>query len=163
MNPEIQWTCNELISSFVEGGAQGVLITGFIWGLIKLCPRANAATRHAAWFATLLVVALLPATHFIEALKSRLRDSIDVPTRVVVTPPAHAQELAVEESAAAQDFPAEPSVLQTDMAPEPAVSEPVFTHNFKWKITLPRRLPAILIGGGSILVTKRLTQLVGQL
>jgi beta-lactamase regulating signal transducer with metallopeptidase domain len=72
MNADIQWACNELIGALIEGGAQGALITGLIWGVLKLCPHANAATRHAAWFATLLVVALLPVAHFGRAVAEKL-------------------------------------------------------------------------------------------
>src|SRR5690349_17772091 len=78
MNANVQWACNELISALIEGGAQGALITGLIWGLLKVFPRVNAATRHAAWFATLLIVALLPVIHFGTAVANNWKASAQV-------------------------------------------------------------------------------------
>src|SRR5262245_4535554 len=96
MNPNVQWTCNELISALVECGAQGAVVTGLIWGALNLCPRANAATRHGAWFATLLVVAFLPAAHFVGALQSKLNESLSAPAPIVSESATSTAEIEVD-------------------------------------------------------------------
>ena len=55
--------CNGLLSALVTGGYQGLLLTAVAALGLKLVPRTNAATRHAVWFAVLLVVAALPVAH----------------------------------------------------------------------------------------------------
>lgn len=39
---------------------QGLIIVAAVWALLQVFPRLNAATRYAAWYATLLAVAILP-------------------------------------------------------------------------------------------------------
>src|SRR4051812_33166093 len=119
MNLDVQWTCTELISALIEGGAQGALITGLIWGALRLWPRANAATRHGAWFATLLVVALLPAAHFGKALAQHwnLLSKPTVANIPIATAPAVpafdvTSEKSIEDEAAATDVG-----LSTEEAP----------------------------------------------
>ena len=56
---------NRLLSALFNGGYQGLLLTAMIWAGLKLFPRANAATRHAVWFITLLIVAAMPVIHFL--------------------------------------------------------------------------------------------------
>lgn len=65
MNTELELACTRVLAAVLNGGYQGLLLTAVIWLGLKLFPRANAATRHAVWFATILVVALLPAVHFL--------------------------------------------------------------------------------------------------
>ena len=51
---------------------QAVLITALVWVVLRYSPRINAATRHAIWWATLLVVLILPsAPPTVSALKRR--------------------------------------------------------------------------------------------
>lgn len=40
---------------------QAALITAIVWVVLRFASRVNAATRHAIWWATLLVVLILPA------------------------------------------------------------------------------------------------------
>ncbi len=55
---------HRVLGALFNGGYQGLLLTLAVWAGLKLVPRSNAATRHAVWFVTLLVVAFLPLAHF---------------------------------------------------------------------------------------------------
>ncbi len=55
---------HRVLGALFNGGYQGLLLTLAVWAGLKLVPRSNAATRHAVWFVTLLVVAFLPVAHF---------------------------------------------------------------------------------------------------
>ncbi len=72
MNSDIQSLANEALAALLLGGAQGLLITAAVWAALRLFRRANAATRHAVWFATLLIVAILPFLHFVAPRASHL-------------------------------------------------------------------------------------------
>ncbi len=64
MNAELESLALRILSAVFNGGYQGLLLTLLVWLGLSLFPRTNAATRHAVGFATLLVVAILPAIHF---------------------------------------------------------------------------------------------------
>lgn len=57
--------CHRLLGALLNGGYQGLLLTASVGLGLRLMPRSNAATRHAVWFVTLLVVAALPVFHFV--------------------------------------------------------------------------------------------------
>jgi beta-lactamase regulating signal transducer with metallopeptidase domain len=65
MNPELEPLCHRILSALLNGGYQGLLLTGFVWLGLKFLPNTNASTRHAVGLATLLVVAVLPLIHFL--------------------------------------------------------------------------------------------------
>ena len=48
------------MTTFLNGLWQGALIAAAVWLVLGLTPRLNAATRYVIWWATLLVVSLLP-------------------------------------------------------------------------------------------------------
>lgn len=52
-----------VLGALFNGGYQGLLLTLAVALALRWTPRANAATRHAVWFVTLLLVALLPVLH----------------------------------------------------------------------------------------------------
>ena len=52
-----------ILGALFNGGYQGLLLTLAVALALRWTPRANAATRHAVWFVTLLLVALLPVLH----------------------------------------------------------------------------------------------------
>jgi beta-lactamase regulating signal transducer with metallopeptidase domain len=56
-----------ILGALFNGGYQGLLLTAIVWLGLRLWPHTNAATRHAAGLATLLVVAALPVVHFLAA------------------------------------------------------------------------------------------------
>lgn len=107
MNADLETFCNEWLGALMSGGAQGLVVALAVWLLLKACRRANAATRHAVWFAALLLIALLPAllmlapmrTEITQRLRSLAHDSVPValvggptlersPTTMIVTEPA---------------------------------------------------------------------------
>jgi len=171
MNLDVQWTCTELISALIEGGAQGALITGLIWGALRLWPRANAATRHGAWFATLLVVALLPAAHYGKALAQHwnlLSDPAVENIATAATPIASAYKVNFEESSedeAAAEVglsTGEPSQDSAIALPEETASAPALTQA-PWRLEVPVRLSVVLVSAWLVLAVIRLGGIVSQL
>jgi len=64
MNAEIFAAPDRLLSAALNGSCQGILLA-LLAGLgLRLLGRSNAATRHAVWFATLLLLALLIPAHY---------------------------------------------------------------------------------------------------
>lgn len=63
----IEMLSSRLVTALVDGGYQGALVVVAVWAALKCWRRSNAATRYAAWFATLLIVAALPVLHFLYA------------------------------------------------------------------------------------------------
>jgi beta-lactamase regulating signal transducer with metallopeptidase domain len=63
MKAEIHTLCAHVISATLNGAYQGILVALLVPGLLRLMGRSNAATRHAAWFASLLLVALIIPAH----------------------------------------------------------------------------------------------------
>ena len=62
MKSELLNVCTELIAAVANGLYQGLYITILVWLGLRAFRRTNAATRHAVWFLTLLlVVSLIPA------------------------------------------------------------------------------------------------------
>jgi beta-lactamase regulating signal transducer with metallopeptidase domain len=63
MNDDIQRLCANLALGTLNGAYQGLLITVVVTGLLRLLVRTNAATRHAIWLASLILVVLLIPAH----------------------------------------------------------------------------------------------------
>jgi len=63
MNDEIHRLCANLALGTLNGAYQGLLITVIVTGLLRLLVRTNAATRHAVWLASLILVVLLIPAH----------------------------------------------------------------------------------------------------
>jgi beta-lactamase regulating signal transducer with metallopeptidase domain len=167
MNADIQAVCNELISALIQGGAQGGLIIGLIWACLKLCPRANAATRHAAWFATLLVAALLPAIIF---LGSFFKTSQPEPKPTAAETVTFA---AIEPPAAEPGNLPRTEELELETIPHPLTdltaaitlpaAEPEPTPAFVWQLAVPNYVAAALVACWLLLATIRLGVLAAQL
>src|SRR6266404_210136 len=110
MNVELLAAADRLASAGLNGLYQGLIVTGLV-ALSLRRSRSNAATRHAAWFATLLLVAFLVPAH---ALRRQLGSS-----------PASEAHRA-ESSRERESLSAEPdeSYLVTGAATEPGTSSP---------------------------------------
>ena len=62
MKSELLNVCTELLAAVANGLYQGLIITILVWLCMRVFTRTNAATRHAVWFLTLLlVVSIIPA------------------------------------------------------------------------------------------------------
>src|SRR5262245_55979539 len=71
MKNEIVTACYQLITAGINGTVQGIMVALLVAGGLRLMGRTNAATRHAVWFATLLLLALIiPANLLHEHLES---------------------------------------------------------------------------------------------
>jgi beta-lactamase regulating signal transducer with metallopeptidase domain len=67
MKSEILTACYQLVAAAVNGAYQGILITVLVAASLRMLRRTNAATRHAAWFGTLLVLALIIPAHYLQS------------------------------------------------------------------------------------------------
>lgn len=64
MRPELFAAGDQLLTAALNGSCQGILLC-LLAGLgLRLLGPTNAATRHAVWFATLLLLALLIPAHY---------------------------------------------------------------------------------------------------
>src|SRR5690242_8689333 len=117
MKLDLPSLCNELISALITGGAQGALIIGLVWLALKFTPRANAATRHGAWFATLLVVTVLPAILFVRAIWPEPSRPVTAQAVEFTAPEVLPAIEVIEEVAAPVELPFEPT---TSVAEQPA-------------------------------------------
>jgi len=63
MRNEILNVCNHLIASSANGIYQGMIVAAFVALTLRLVGRTNAATRHAIWFCTLLLLVFLLVAH----------------------------------------------------------------------------------------------------
>ena len=71
MKNEIVTACYQLVTAGINGTIQGIMVALLVAGGLRLMGRTNAATRHAVWFATLLLLALIiPANLLREYLES---------------------------------------------------------------------------------------------
>src|SRR5688500_18688664 len=162
MKIDLQWLCNELISALVTGGAQGGLIIGLVWLALRFSARANAATRHGAWFATLLVAAGLPVAHFVSAIWEKLPAT---PTPVpAISEPVSAPAIDFEQIVSLAEPVVEsvlPPVELSSAATAPAIIETQKESN--WAVNLPRNVSLGLVLCWAMLAAIRVGGLARQL
>src|SRR5215469_3977269 len=65
MKAELHDCCVHLMGSLLNGVYQGVLLSVVVYLVLRCWGRANAATRHAVWYATLLLVVFLIPAHYL--------------------------------------------------------------------------------------------------
>ncbi|HYL95526.1 MAG TPA: hypothetical protein VET69_06950, partial [Terriglobales bacterium] len=83
MVPELQTSAQFFLERLLNTAAEGVVLTGLVWLLLRLLSRQNSGTRFAIWFSALLAIAALPfvsgssflASHFL-AVHPALRGEI---------------------------------------------------------------------------------------
>ena len=64
MKAELHAVCAQLVGALLNGLYQGLLLSLTVGLLLGCWRRANAATRHGIWFATLLLIVLLIPAHY---------------------------------------------------------------------------------------------------
>lgn len=129
MNADLLSLSNDIAAAILAGAAQGLAVVAIVWATLKLARRrASAATRHAAWFATLVIVALLPIANFFGPQLGELASKFK-------PAPVPAQDFS-----AASELPPLP---MADLEPmENLAAAPATTD---LRIQTPPLLPAILI------------------
>lgn len=79
MKTEILTACDHLTAAALNGVYQGILLTLLVACGLRWLGRLNAATRHAVWFALLLLlVSLIPAHYYLDDRGVRPRDRGEV-------------------------------------------------------------------------------------
>ena len=63
MKNEILNVCNQLVAAAANGVYQGIVIALLVAICLRWLVRTNAATRHAVWFCTLLLLVALVVAH----------------------------------------------------------------------------------------------------
>lgn len=87
MKNEILTACYQLVAAAVNGTYQGILITVLVAAGLRMLRRTNAATRHAVWFGTLLLLAAIIPAHF---LRSRWDEGrVEIPVSAALQPDAN--------------------------------------------------------------------------
>src|SRR5215470_4219387 len=78
MNYELLDASDYLLGAGLNGLYQGLIVTGIV-GLCLRWGRTNAATRHAVWFATLILVAALIPAHMMRRETQQPRPAASEP------------------------------------------------------------------------------------
>ena len=60
MLPELQTLAQIFAERLLNTAAEGILVAGLVWVLLRLVPRQNSGTRFALWFGALLAIVALP-------------------------------------------------------------------------------------------------------
>jgi beta-lactamase regulating signal transducer with metallopeptidase domain len=153
MNAELVSVCNEVLGALVIGGAQGLVIVACVWAALKALRNSNAATRHATWLATLLVVALLPAANYLAPRAEQIEET-----------PASAPEFA---SVAAPEIPMpiedEPEIAPSSFEQAIEATPEVPAIPAKWQFKAPQGLSVLVVGTLVALGLIRIACLIRQL
>ncbi|MBX3734987.1 MAG: hypothetical protein KF791_20620 [Verrucomicrobiae bacterium] len=56
-------TAQHVMEALTNGALQGLVVFALVAAALRLLPTMNAATRHAVWFVSLLLMAALPVVH----------------------------------------------------------------------------------------------------
>src|ERR1700733_3181204 len=118
---------------------QALAVTAVVWFILRLMPRVNAATRHAAWWAVLALVVLMPLTILLPGRthvpSPAVRTETQIRTRAL---PSAAKPLAVNGAYAPAPPPSSAPlpVLNSRPAAAPRVRIPVEFHLGNWPSVL---------------------------
>ncbi len=65
MSPDLLRGCDEVMTAVVNGTGQGLVLVGLVGLVLRWAGRTNAATRHATWLVTLVLLAgLIPLDYW---------------------------------------------------------------------------------------------------
>jgi len=161
MNPELEPLSLRILSALLNGGYQGLLLTGLFWLGLKLLPRINAATRHAVGLVTLLLVAALPLFHLLmSGAPSRPRALPDELTRLSpARVPIHVDS---RELAALPAVPTGPSSWRPSIRSGAGATTGVPSTGAAWRAALSWELSLGLLGLWTLLAALRLGKLTGE-
>lgn len=156
MNIDIEALSDRMVAALFDGGYQGLLVVALIWAALKLSPRANAATRYAAWMVTLLVAAALPLVQFFAPRgESKL---------AISAPPLETISEETEEDFEATSIPTDTEIAaiqEPDAAPLPPL--PTETPARTWHLSIPKYASAVLLSAWAVLALVRIVGLAYQL
>jgi beta-lactamase regulating signal transducer with metallopeptidase domain len=157
MNTEIDEICRRVISAMFDGGCRGLLIVAIVWAALKLLPRVNAATRHGAWFAVLLILATLPVAEFWD-----LRKPVAISSPVEVE---KARAMMIEDLVPIEEpetvYVPETISVEAEVVGESQRAEDVAPY--LWEVSLPLHVATILVIGWLALALVRVVALLIQL
>ena len=85
MKNEILTACDQVVSAMVNGVYQGIILAILVALGLRLLRRTNAATRHAVWFCTLLLLVSLMVANLLRDRAfakpaSKVDNIADIPT-----------------------------------------------------------------------------------
>ncbi|HET6179909.1 MAG TPA: M56 family metallopeptidase [Candidatus Sulfotelmatobacter sp.] len=72
MLPELQAVAQIFTERLLNTAAEGVVLAGLVWVLLRLVGRQNSGTRFAIWFSTLLAIVALPFVSGWSVMASRV-------------------------------------------------------------------------------------------
>ena len=75
MKSEIITACYQLVTAFINGTCQGIVLTVLVAGGLRLLRRTNSATRHAVWFCALLLVTLMIPANWLRERRDAFRSA----------------------------------------------------------------------------------------
>lgn len=120
MNPALEELAQKVVGALVNGLYQGLLLAAVLWLGLKLFRGTNAATRHAAGFLVLLIVAVLPVLHLLVPLRAS-RPASNRSSENVMMPPVNSEVIAFHDlPARMRGGPSLPELAPDKMASPPA-------------------------------------------
>lgn len=135
---------------------QGILVVAVMWGVLKLLPALNAATRYVCWWITLLAVVLLPLRAFVGNT-----ETAPMTAPQVSAPLARADVIAARTNLpASSEVASAPAISQMETSPA-AVSTPLTsTDGFRIHLLAkPAEITiAVLWGLASVVLLVRLVR-----
>jgi beta-lactamase regulating signal transducer with metallopeptidase domain len=64
MNAKVEEICAQILPLTLNGVYQGIILSVVVAGILRLLVRTNAATRHAIWLASLILIVLIIPAHY---------------------------------------------------------------------------------------------------
>src|SRR5688572_2882297 len=87
MKPEFFTIADQWLAAAATGIYQGALVALVAWGVLRAVRKTNAATRHAVWFLTLLLVTVIFCVH-LASKTSRATPGAESQTAAALSVPA---------------------------------------------------------------------------
>src|SRR6266704_2741876 len=86
MGHEILGASDRLLAAVMNGIYQGILVTVLVALSFRVFCRTNAATRHAVWLCTLVLVVLLVVAHCFALQPGKIARTAPTPEQELGTP-----------------------------------------------------------------------------
>ena len=134
----------ESLNAFSAAGLAAVLntlwlalaVAAVIWFSLRLMPRINASTRHAVWWAVLVLVVLMPFGKLLlrpaPTVPSAARTQEQIPTRVLSSSAVKPLLVAGANAPAPSHTSGPPPALHSHAAVAPRVRIPIEFHPGSW-------------------------------
>ncbi|HEY5910230.1 MAG TPA: M56 family metallopeptidase [Verrucomicrobiae bacterium] len=131
MNSEIVSACDLILAAAVNGLYQGIIMAVLVGVGLRLLGRTNAATRHALWFATLVLLAALIPAHCLRDCLLAARAAVtpvSLSTGAVTLPGARIDQVLLRTEVRVPELSGDRQVAETPVFPPESLTHPEDTN-----------------------------------